>query len=140
MRIELRLPHEKLSKLLELLQGWQFKKACTRDSLESLLGHLNHACQVVKPERSFIGRLITILTQAKRTHHRMIRINHEARSDIRWWLLSNCGTGYLYYGINKDLIQTIRSGQMLPAPGEPVQYGSLTGSKFNGQQHSNQNR
>ena len=86
-RMELRLPHEKLSRLLELLQEWQFKKACTRESLESLLGHLNHACQVVKPGRSFIGRLITILTQAKHSHHRMIRINNEARSDIRWWLL-----------------------------------------------------
>ena len=63
-RMELRLPHEKLSRLLELLQEWQFKKACTRESLESLLGHLNHACQVVKPGRSFIGRLITIYRQA----------------------------------------------------------------------------
>ena len=71
----------------EMLQKWQFEKVCTRVSLESLLGHLNHACQVVRPGRSFIGRLITMLTQAKRSHHRMVRINNEARSDIRWWHL-----------------------------------------------------
>ena len=30
--------------------------------LESLLGHLNHPCSVVRPGRSFIGRLISLLT------------------------------------------------------------------------------
>ena len=56
--MELRLPQEKLHKLQELLQEWQLKKTCTRHSLESLLGYLNHACKVVRPGRSFIGRLI----------------------------------------------------------------------------------
>ncbi|MCG8624736.1 MAG: hypothetical protein MJE68_22410 [Proteobacteria bacterium] len=85
--MELRLPQEKLHKLQELLREWQFKKTCTRHSLESLLGYLNHACKVVRPGRSFIGRLIAMLTQAKRTHRTMIRINSEACSDIRWWHL-----------------------------------------------------
>ena len=89
MAMELRLPQEKLRKLQEPLQEWQFKKTCTRHSLESLLGYLNHAytCKVVRPGRSFIGRLIAMLTQAKRTHRSLIRINSEARSDIRWWHL-----------------------------------------------------
>jgi hypothetical protein len=85
--MELRLPQDKLRKLQELLQEWQFKKICTRHALESLLGYLNHACKVVCPGRSFIGRLIAMLTQAKRTHRTLIRINNEARSDIRWWHL-----------------------------------------------------
>ena len=85
--MELRLPQDKLRKLQELLQEWQFKKVCTRHSLESLLGYLNHACKVVRPGRSFIGRLIAMLTQPRRTHRTMIRINNEAHSDIRWWHL-----------------------------------------------------
>ena len=85
--LELRLPQETLRKLQELLQEWQFKRICTRHSLESLLGYLNHACKAVRPGRSFIGRLIAMLTQAKRTHRTTIRINNEARSDIRWWHL-----------------------------------------------------
>ena len=51
----------------------------------TLLGHLNHACNVVKPGRSFIGRLIALLTEAKRKHRSIIRMNTDARSDIRWW-------------------------------------------------------
>ena len=38
--MELRLPQEKLSKLKDLLSEWQFKKVCSREKLESLLGHL----------------------------------------------------------------------------------------------------
>ena len=83
--MELRLPADKLSNLKLLLAEWQFKKVCTREKLESLLGHLNHACSVVRPGRSFIRRLICLLTEAKRKHRYIIRINVDARSDIRWW-------------------------------------------------------
>ena len=83
--MELRLPQEKLSKLKGLLSEWQYKKVCSREKLESLLGHLNHACSVVRPGRSFIGRLISLLTEAKRKHRNISRINSEARSDVRWW-------------------------------------------------------
>ena len=83
--MELRLPLEKLHNLRDLISEWQFKKVCTREKLESLLGHLNHACSVVKPGRSFIGRLIGLLTDARRKHRHFIRMNAQARSDIRWW-------------------------------------------------------
>jgi len=61
------------------------KGACTREALEFLLGQLNHACSVVSPGGSFIGRLNQLLTEAKHKHQDFIRINKEARSDIRWW-------------------------------------------------------
>ena len=83
--LELRLPQEKLRKLKDMLIEWQFKKVCSREQLESLLGHLNHACNVVKPGRYFIGRLISLLTEAKRKHRSIIRMNTDVRSDIRWW-------------------------------------------------------
>ena len=85
LAMELRLPRDKLNRLKDLLAEWQFKKVCSREMLESLLGHLNHASSVVRPGRSFIGRLISLLTDAKRKHRDIIRINSEARSDIRWW-------------------------------------------------------
>ena len=45
LAMELRLPQKKLnSGLKDLLSKWQFKKVCSREKLESLLGHLNHAC------------------------------------------------------------------------------------------------
>ena len=83
--MELRLPQDKLDKLKELLSNWIFFTYCKPEDLESLLGHLNHACSVVKPGRSFISRLIQLLTKAKQRHWRTIRINKEAQSDIRWW-------------------------------------------------------
>ena len=83
--MELRLPHDKLLTLKELLTEWQFKVVCSREQLESLLGHLNHACSVVKPGRSFVSRLISLLTDAKKKHRKVIRMNVQARSDIRWW-------------------------------------------------------
>ena len=69
--MELRLPLEKLHNLRDLISEWQFKTVCTRE----LLGHLNHACSVVKPGRSFIGRLIGLLTDARRKHRHFIRMN-----------------------------------------------------------------
>ena len=60
LAMELRLTRDKLNRLKDLLAEWQFKKVCSREMLESLLGHL-----VVRPGRSFRGRLISLLTEAK---------------------------------------------------------------------------
>ena len=83
--MELRLPQDKLQALKELLKEWQLKTVCSKEQLESLLGHLNHACSVVKPGRSFISRLISLLSEAKKKHRNISRMNVQARSDIRWW-------------------------------------------------------
>ena len=58
---ELRLPEEKLHRLQLLLSEWGDRKACTRKDLESLIGHLNHACKVVRSGRSFLRRMIDLL-------------------------------------------------------------------------------
>ena len=83
--LELCLPHKKLCKLKGMLIEWQFKKVYLREQLESSLDHLNHACNVVKPGRTFIGRLMSLLTEAKKKHCSVIHVNIHARSDIRWW-------------------------------------------------------
>ena len=56
---ELRLPPEKLVHLRSLLSEWGGRKACSRRELESLIGYRNHACQVIRPGRSFLRRMIT---------------------------------------------------------------------------------
>ena len=58
---ELRLPEEKLSRLMSLLQEWGSKKSCQRKELDSLIGLLSHACKVVRPGRSFLRRLLDLL-------------------------------------------------------------------------------
>ena len=78
--MELRLPQGNF-----YLNGNLKNYAQERSLSRFCLGHFNHACSVVKPGRSFIGRLIFLLTEAKCKHRNLTRINSEARSDIRWW-------------------------------------------------------
>lgn len=84
IRQELRLPDDKLKRLLEMVAQWIKKKVCTKHELESLIGTLHHACQVVHPGRSFMRRAIALLRVTKCRHHH-IRLNAEFRSDMMWW-------------------------------------------------------
>ena len=87
IRQELRLPVEKLQRLLQMVNEWERRKACTRRELESLIGILQHACKVIRPGCSFLCRAISLLSITKQPHHH-IRLNAEFRSDIRWWKAS----------------------------------------------------
>ena len=83
------LPQPKLQRIRVLLLEWDDKKVCTRRELESLVGLLNHACKIVRPGRSFLRRMIDLLSVSKasfarRPFHR-IRLNREFRSDLAWW-------------------------------------------------------
>ena len=79
-RQELRLPDDKLRRLLSTLDEWERRKACTRRDLESLIGILQHACKVIRPGRAFLRRAISLLSVASQRHHH-IRLNMEFRSD-----------------------------------------------------------
>lgn len=93
----LRLPDDKLHRLQENIREWQGRRTCTKRDLLSIIGLLQHACCVVRPGRSFLRRMITLATKAKRLHHR-IRLNAGFRSDLCWWatfLAHWNGTGML---------------------------------------------
>ena len=87
MAMELRLPLDKLRRLKLLVAEWCHRKSCLRKELESLVGHLSHACKVVKPGRRFLRGLIGRLAGAKRRHFH-IRLNSEFRADLEWWHIS----------------------------------------------------
>ena len=82
----LRLPADKLSRLKEAMTSWVARKSCRRRQLESLIGTLQHACQVVKPGRAFLRRMIDLLRvpSATKGHHH-IRLNCGFRADLHWW-------------------------------------------------------
>ncbi len=82
--MELRLPQEKLSRMLAELAGWRGRKACKKRDLLSLIGVLSHACKVVRAGRTFTRRLIDLSMSVKKPEH-FIRLSREARSDIEWW-------------------------------------------------------
>ena len=86
IRLELRLPSEKLLRLKAILQKWLRLKTCRKRELQSLVGLLHDASIVISPGRTFLRRLIDLIKSA---HHRpgncFLRLNLAARSDILWW-------------------------------------------------------
>ena len=85
VRLELRLPTEKLIRLKAVLEGWSNKKSCTKRELLSLIGQLQHACKVVRPGRTFLRQMIDLSAVAKQLHHH-IRLTAAFCSDLQWWL------------------------------------------------------
>ena len=84
VKMEVRLPQEKLTEMRALLKRWRGMKSCKRRDLESLVGSLNHACKAVRPGRAFKRRLQDLMTTVERDGRR-VRLNVEARADIEWW-------------------------------------------------------
>ena len=82
--LEMRLPGDKLQRLRSIIRAWQEKKSCKKRDLLSLIGHLQHACKVVRYGRSFLRRMINLSMQVKELHHH-IRLNASFRSDLLWW-------------------------------------------------------
>ena len=65
------------------------------------MGHLNHACKVVRPGRSFLRRMIALLQQYRNKYH-PIRLNHGFRSNLHWWASFAAqwnGTSYIATGV-----------------------------------------
>lgn len=64
-----RLPLSKLTKLKELLRVWRKRKFCRKRELQSLAGHLSHACKVVRPGRRFLRGVFGLLSLFKKRDH-----------------------------------------------------------------------
>ena len=122
---ELRLPKDKLRRLLETVSQWEGKKTCTRRELESLIGTLHHACKVIPAGRSFMRRAIELLSVARRRHHH-IRLNKEIRSDLAWWKVfaSNWNGASLVTHSNSEQIH------MTSDASRSWGYGAWHGSKW----------
>ena len=52
--------------------------------LQSLAGHLNHACKVVHPGRWFLRGIFSLLSGFSLKNH-MIRLNAAFRANMEWW-------------------------------------------------------
>ena len=82
---ESRLPPDKLQKCRTLLHQFHKRRTVTLRELQSLIGLLNFACSVVVPGSAFLRRLIDLTKGIKNTYHH-IRLNKDARHDIKLWL------------------------------------------------------
>jgi len=64
LRDELRLPEDKLQRLIQATTEWAGRKVCTHKELESLVSTLSYAAKI-HPGRSFLSQAIRLLSEAK---------------------------------------------------------------------------
>ena len=100
--MEARLPDDKIIRMRKLLLEFQNKTTCTLKKLLSLLRLLNFACSVIRPDRTFLCRLINLSIGVKELHH-FVRINKEAQLDVLVWFefLSNFN-GKVFFSCMKN--------------------------------------
>ena len=65
----IRLPVDKLARLVQSLKEWRGKKACRKRELLSIIGLFSHACKVIRPGRSFLCRLIDLSSKVSNLDH-----------------------------------------------------------------------
>lgn len=84
--MEARLPADKRLKAIQQIQELLPKKRVTLKELQSIIGFLNFCCKVVIPGRAFLRRLMNLtIGLSKPSHH--VRLNAEAKADLKAWLL-----------------------------------------------------
>jgi hypothetical protein len=90
-KMEARLSATRLAELQKLLSSWDDTPNdtfCVKD-LESLVGKLQFACNVVRPGRTYLRRLIDLERKMKAAQVQgnwsPWRLDDDARADIRWW-------------------------------------------------------
>jgi hypothetical protein len=83
---EARLPLEKLQKPTQTILSFLQAKKVTLKEMQSLIGQLNWACNVVVPGRPFLQRLIDSTRGCTKGHHH-IRVTKNSKEDLTVWLL-----------------------------------------------------
>ncbi len=83
----LRLPQEKVTKLLALLASFQSRRRASCRQLQQLAGKLSWATCAVPGGRIYLQRVFDVLRQLKHPSHKTL-LTEEFRSDIAWWQTS----------------------------------------------------
>ena len=84
LRMDARLPTDKIERLKELFGQFENRRSCTLKQLQSLIGTLNFACKVVPPGRPFLQIMIDLTRNVKKPHHH-IKLNTGFFKDLEMW-------------------------------------------------------
>ena len=84
MTLQVRLPQDTFDRIATLLVSWSLKQHCTWKELESLLSYLQHACKVIPQGRTFLRRMINLLSVFRRDDH-PVRLNQDFRLNLSCW-------------------------------------------------------
>lgn len=86
LKVEARLPPDKLVKCRTLIEDFFGRKKVTLKEMQSLIGLLNFTCSVIVPGRTFLRRLINLTVGIRRPSY-FIRLPREVKADLRiQWL------------------------------------------------------
>ena len=83
--LKLRLPEDKIQKLITVLEEFSKKRKSTRRDLERLGGLLSHCSKVVKGGRSFCVRIYDAVKVTREPYFKF-RLSADFKSDVKWWL------------------------------------------------------
>ena len=81
--MELRLPEDKVARLLQEVTVMMEKQWTSVKAFEKLVGYLAHCAAIVRGSRTFMRRLFNVLRRYK--NRRRVCITEACRDDLRWW-------------------------------------------------------
>ena len=84
LKLELRLPADKLAKATMLVDRLAKRRTVTLRDLQGLIGFLSFCCLAIACGRPFLRRLIQLTRGITRPHH-YVTLNSEARADLQAW-------------------------------------------------------
>ena len=82
--MEIRLPPDKLSRMREMLKAWHPGKEATKWEILPLVGTLQHATNVVRPNKTFVSWMYLTTTKLKKLHF-VTTLNEAFQSALFWW-------------------------------------------------------
>lgn len=81
----LKLPQDKLDKLLRCIRGLYNRRRATKLEIERLAGLIAHCAKVVRGGRTFARRIYDLCGSVDRSYYK-VRLNQAFKADLRWWL------------------------------------------------------
>lgn len=85
IKMELRLPSDKIEKMLCLIKMFREKKIVSRKDVQKLTGLLAHCATLFKGGRSYTRRLYDLEKVAGKTKNRRVKLTEGALDDLLWW-------------------------------------------------------
>ena len=84
IKMEARLPEDKLGKLKDEVAQWVTYKKVTKRAILSLVESLQHATKVVRFGSAFLSRMYATAAKLRELHY-LTRLDGQFRSDLGWW-------------------------------------------------------
>ena len=83
IRMEYRVPEDKLQRARSLAREWRHRKSGVVRDLLSVIGTLGFCASVIRPGRLFLRRLYDLTGGVP--VHKHVHLTREARLDLAWW-------------------------------------------------------